>query len=132
METPYAAGQCCKGVGVDCVRFVNAGLAFRAGDPVPPELPRFAQDAAFHDPRVVSDLLKFWTKLYPCDRVDVASSGKIGDVVVVASGEVNETHVCMDGGNGFLYHAIAPSVCRTSREEYRGRIKRIFRVCSTL
>ena len=127
LETPYAAGQCCRGEGVDCVRFVNAGLAYGHGLDAPPDLPRFSQDSAFHEQGIVRELMDFWRKLYKTTEEDVGSRPRLGDVLVVASGISNQTHVCIDGGNGFIYHAIAPSVCRSSRQEFKTRIKRVFR-----
>lgn len=127
LETPYIPGQCCLGVGVDCVRYVNACLAFMHGLDEIPTLPRFAQDAAFHNPKIVGELLRFWSELFPCREVEATDEVQLGDVLVVASGEVNETHVCIEGANGYIYHAIAPAVCRTSRAQYDNRIKRIYR-----
>jgi|GEM_PF-6985151 len=57
--TPYMAGQCCPSGGhelqggVDCLRYVDDWCQMLRRVTLAP-LPRHAQDAAFHDPRIVA------------------------------------------------------------------------------
>ena len=51
-DTPYLAGQCERGVGVDCLRYIDAALQYSTAQVLAP-LPREAQDVALHNPEVV-------------------------------------------------------------------------------
>jgi hypothetical protein len=81
LGTPYAIGQQCKGVGVDCVRFVGAILDFMAGSVTP--LDMLPPDVAFHDSEKARGALDKFRDLFRPMEIVRDWCVEPGDVVVV-------------------------------------------------
>lgn len=132
--TPHRAGQKVPGPagGVDCVRFPDEVLrqARRAlGLPELDDLPRWAQDAAFHDPRVSARFEALMTARHGLRRVPLpegpsGGSGPplavlaplcpSGALLGVSMGE-NPFHVAIRGpGPAEVWHAGSTGVVKTS------------------
>lgn len=107
--TKYMPGCCCPQTGVDCIRLVDALLQSTFGLNLSP-LPREAQDAAFHDPKVVVRVRRLIK-----DRFKSVSVRIDGDSVGVLPADVIEVrckhgkaphHVLIVGPDGIrVYHA---------------------------
>lgn len=127
--TPYAGGCCSPGPsgGVDCVRFVDAGLQRLHGVLLEP-LPRFAQDAAFHNPETVAHMIRVLETRYPAYKRRRCSVVRPGDTLLVAY-EQFENHIAIAGSNPLkIWHATASGVTWTSLDALRstGRVQRIY------
>ena len=127
--TPYAAGCCSPGPrgGVDCVRFVDAVLQ-RLHGVLLPALPRFAQDAAFHSPRTVAEMIGILEARYPRYRRRRWTGVRPSDILLVAY-ERWENHVCIAGDNPLqIWHASSGGVTWTSLDAIRstGRVQRVY------
>ena len=68
-ETPYLPGQCVKGRGVDCLRYIDKGLQAATGQDLDP-LPREAQDAALHNPEVVFRITRLLASRFDMKTVE--------------------------------------------------------------
>ena len=127
--TPYAAGCCSPGPGggVDCVRFVDAVLQ-QLHQTVLPPLPRFAQDAAFHNPRTVADMIGILEARYPRYRRRRWTGVLPSDIVLVAY-ERWENHIGIAGVNPLqIWHATSVGVACTSLDAIKstGRVQRVY------
>lgn len=92
--TRYGPGQSMPGVGVDCIRLVYSWLLYREGKGPEGcmELPREAQDAALHDPKVCVRVRKIITDRFKNIRLERGLPLQTGDIVGVA-GKGNPFHV---------------------------------------
>lgn len=100
--TPYMPGQCCKGVGVDCVRFVVAVLDELAG--VKTDIKTIAPDAAVHSADVAQEAFERLIDRFDCSEItdgfvepgDVLATGPLeggpGHAVIVGS----QRRMCWD------------------------------------
>lgn len=112
--TPYMAGQCRPGVGVDCVRYVDAILQ-HTYDLWLPALPREAQDSAWHDPAVVSRITRLLFDRHDFFTVAPGRIWQPADWLVVrskpqgpVSDKARETphHCVIVGHDRRCYHAV--------------------------
>ena len=104
--TPYSAGQACKGVGVDCVRFVCEVLRELGGlDKIP--LVDIPSDASMHSREgSIAAMKKIMLAYLPMERV---GSTQPGDIVVIGPIHGGPGHGMIVGHQkNTLYHA-APS-----------------------
>lgn len=103
--TPYGAGQQCKGVAVDCVRFVCGVLDVMYG--TKQDVPRLPQDMSMHDRPGALAAMKFICGLYPHVKHDRGSRIMFpGDVVVVGERGAGPGHALIVGPDpGTLWQA---------------------------
>lgn len=120
--TPYCPGQQCKGVAVDCVRFVSGVLdeMFNLTN----VLERLPQDASFHNPDLVKNGLRSFLKKYPCGPLDASSPNEIEvqplDVVIMGPKNGGPGHAGIVGVHGF-WHCNPYGVAQAGLEiEYGG------------
>jgi len=98
-DTPYCPGQQCRGVAVDCVRFVSAVLdEMLCKDTVMERLP---QDASFHNAPLVRQGFRRFLKRYPCTKVE----GNIqpGDVLIMGPRNGGPGHAAIVGLKGYWH-----------------------------
>lgn len=110
--TPYFAGQRCKGVGVDCIRFVVAVLDELAGTrTVVRVLPG---DVAHHAPALAFEALSRQLGLMPCSPV-LDGVLEPGDVVATGPLDGGPGHALIVGPERLqAWHAAdGQGVCRT-------------------
>lgn len=109
--TPYLIGQQCKGVGVDCVRFVGAILDFMGRTKTALEM--LPADACFHDSkRATASMHAFRTLFRPMDIVDDWRV-QPGDVVIVGPVNGGPGHGIIVGCKpGVMYEAGSRQVQR--------------------
>ena len=128
--TRYMRGQCRRGAGVDCFRFVGAVLAELEGKEQP-ELPRVASDIGYHDEagsrRAAAALLRLFA---PVVDVDPADGIEAGDLVLGRSVGGGPAHAFIVGGRPGLWHAHHPRVMRSglSISEFRLEVDRVYRM----
>lgn len=105
--TPYVPGQQCKGVAVDCVRFVSGVLDKIMGKTV--KLPRLPQDASFHNPELTKKWLRIFLKHYPST---VVKNGIVepGDVIIMGPRNGGPGHAAIIGAKGY-WHCGTYGVC---------------------
>lgn len=116
--TPYLSGQCMAGPagGVDCLRYVDQGLQAIKGVSLVP-LPREAQDAAFHDRRVVVFIGLLMMKRHGLKTIGIRPPFKVADILCVRTktptplkpenrAEKNPHHIMLVGPGGIrVWHA---------------------------
>ena len=109
--TPYVAGQACKGVGVDCVRFILEVLRELEGWPSIP-LVEIPQDASMHNREgSMAAFKKIIQALEPIQRV---SSVQPGDILVIGPAQGGPGHGLIVGPRkNTLYHAAPSGVSMT-------------------
>jgi hypothetical protein len=110
--TPYMLGQRCKGVGVDCIRFVVAVIDELAGTTTRVRV--LPGDVAHHAPAVAFDALARVLELVPSAPV-LEGPLEPGDVVVTGPLKGGPGHALIVGVDGLSgWHATQPQgVCRT-------------------
>lgn len=111
--TPYMRGQQCKGVAVDCVRYL-AGVADELYGTKREPTERLPHDWALHDPSQAFSALRKILRLYsPLEKIEGAVEA--GDALVVGPLRGGPGHVIYCGPvPGSLWHAGRNRVERTS------------------
>lgn len=114
--TPYMRGQMCKGVGVDCVRFVCAVLSELYGWPLerPDCLP---PDASMHDPRGMRKSVRTIMRKYDLEGCRVLDGSlEPGDALMTGPRGGGPGHAMFAGAlYGEIWHVERRGrrVCRT-------------------
>jgi cell wall-associated NlpC family hydrolase len=127
-RTPWQAGQCRRGVAVDCVRFVDAVLMQLHGYCLPP-LPRLAQDQPLHDRRGVMRATHQICRRYPHAKLRPSPSLELepGDVLIVARGDA-PGHVGIVGADvRTMWHALYGHHVCASPVKQVGDVVRVYR-----
>jgi len=106
--TRHRDGQQCKGVAVDCVRFVTGVLDELYG--IKTEIARLPQDASFHSKETCFAALRVFLKNYPHE--DVEGDLQPGDIVVTGPRGGGPGHAIIVGKK-YLWHCDSQSVVRT-------------------
>lgn len=121
-------GQCCKGMGVDCVSFVRAVLDELYRLP-PTALQIMDRQLSLHDPREAVRIMRLLVDRYP-NRILRGEAPEPGDVVIGRSGtQASPGHVLIVGPHpAQLWHVGMSGVCFTGWGAYRPNIVRIWRM----
>jgi len=98
-DTPYCAGQQCRGVAVDCVRFVSAVLDEMLC--MSNKMERLPQDASFHNPQLVKRGFRKFLKRYPSVKVEGAVQP--GDVLIMGPKNGGPGHAAIVGLRGYWH-----------------------------
>ncbi len=107
-DTPWVAGQCCKGVGVDCVRFVAAVLDELCGTSHARTLPRLPQDLGVHDAFGAAEAAVSMVRKYPHEDVRRDGIVRPADVIAVTL-HIGLTHTLIVGPDpSVAWHAVSP------------------------
>ena len=111
--TPYMSGQRCKGVGVDCVRFVIAVFDEMNGTDTP--VKTVPGDVAQHAPEVARAALELLLRSFDCSRVREPYL-EPGDVIVTGPNAGGPGHAMIVGAERRMCWHAAPAtgVCSTS------------------
>lgn len=110
--TPYMPGQSCKGVGVDCVRFVVAVLDELSGKQT--DVRTIAPDAATHAPDVAMAALARLIARFDCEEV-TNNVLEPGDVIATGPENRGPGHAVLVGcERRICWDATAPRVRRIS------------------
>jgi cell wall-associated NlpC family hydrolase len=126
-RTPYLPGQQCKGVGVDCVRFVCAVLDELLGRKTP--IATLPPDTCMHNPARAAAAMERIATLY--DAVDATDAAVLlpGDAVVVGPEAGGPGHCLIVGDErGQVWHANPPHVSRVGLGGIYAVGRRVFRV----
>lgn len=107
--TPHMDGQQCRGVAVDCVRFVSAVLDELAGTNT--QLDRLPQDASFHNADVCWKAFKRFMSEFPTKDV-LDSEMQPGDVLITGPKNGGPGHAIIVGADGALWHCDGDFVSR--------------------
>ena len=107
--TPHMDGQQCRGVAVDCVRFVSAVLDELAGTST--QLDRLPQDASFHNADVCTKALRRFMKAFPSRTVEDGEM-QPGDVLITGPKNGGPGHAIVAGADGALWHCDGSFVSR--------------------
>jgi len=107
------AGQCAKGGGVDCVRFVAAVIDELHGEVRIPAI-KLPQDVAFHAPATARAALRLFRKAYEPLRVVRDGVVEPGDIAIVTLGKVaGPGHAVLIGAEpNTAWHATGDEVQR--------------------
>ncbi len=105
--TPWAAGQCCPGRGVDCRYFVCGVLdeLYQIRSPLPPRKPL---DTAIHNRDGAVTALRQLIDRYPSETIPVDSAFEPGDVLIVRPPLAHDQtlkHAIIIGPGGRAWHA---------------------------
>jgi len=95
--TPYMAGQCMPGMGVDCVRFVCDVLDKMYDTHT--EVPREIQDRSLHDPAGAQEVMDLIRSYYP-DHVDLPAGDRCvepGDIIITGNAQGGPGHAILVG-----------------------------------
>ena len=128
--TPYAHGQCRRGVAVDCVQFVAAVLDELYGKPVKP-LERKPADLAWHNRKEAIRTASVISRRFP-NLIVRDGTIEPGDVLVVRIGKSLTSapgHAMIAGGvPNTIWHAEPTvGVCFTGLGFIHDRIVRVWR-----
>ena len=80
LDTPYQAGQLCKGVAVDCVRFM-AGFLDEMYGFKRVQTPLLPQDTAFHDKEKAIAAMEQIVRIYSPNTIVTDGEVEPGDVI---------------------------------------------------
>lgn len=127
--TPHRPGQKCKGVGVDCVRFVVSVLESLTGR-VSGDV-KIPQDASMHNKAAASRALRLFLSSWPLHE-DIKESGKVqpGDVIIVGPPNGGPGHALIVGvQKNTLWHAANSGVrmCGWCLERPMTKVFRVYR-----
>lgn len=127
--TPHRPGLQTPKVGVDCIRFVDEVLR-EYGDHKWGCLPRWAQDGAFHNPRVLARIIALCEKRWDCHEISPPYFFQTGDLICVSQSR-NPFHIGIVGDdNRVVWHSGAIGVMRTSVQALstnKFNIRRVYR-----
>jgi len=127
--TRYIDGQCLKGVGVDCVRFVDAVLQELYGWKLKP-LPLLPPDTSAHSAKAVMRIGLLIARRFPNTEFKPPFLDHLesGDIVVAAWGNrENEGHVFIIGPNNKPWHAIQESGVTPTHFSHHWNLMRMWR-----
>lgn len=111
LGTPYVAGQCAIGAGVDCLRFV-AALACETEGREMVETDQLPQDTAFHRPDKARQAIRALMENFPTwQRVKVPNCLYPGDLVVVGPHGIPAHGMMVNTQPNTLIHAGRREVC---------------------
>lgn len=111
-RTPYMGGCQCPGPkgGVDCLRYIDAGLsAVLQPEKILPELPRKAQDCAYHDETVIHEICRLMQSRH--DMEYVKSWGHFRALDVLAARMVPGMHGSLKRSRHLFLVGPSPKVC---------------------
>lgn len=108
-NTPWAPGQQCKGVAVDCVHFVSASYDELRGRKS--NLPKTAQDASFNSPKTTWKALKWFFTEYGVKDITKEEFVQPGDVLIMGPVGGGPGHGVIVGKT-CLWHCGTNMVCR--------------------
>lgn len=125
--TPYGRGQQCKGVAVDCVRFLCGVLDAMYG--LDNSIPRLPQDMAMHDHASAIAAMRYISGLYPHE----AARGRVlypGDAVIVGERKGGPGHALIVGPDpNSLWQAGTSEVHRTGISfSVEWKVHRVYRM----
>lgn len=111
--TPYSLGQQCKGVAVDCVRFVCAVLDEMYQQPYQ-TIDRLPDDIAFHSRERAIDAFRMIMRLYPDHTSVKTDEVEPGDVLICGSKSGGPGHAMIAGTRqSILWHSNSHEVVQT-------------------
>jgi hypothetical protein len=111
-ETPYREGFSKEGVGVDCIRYVTAGLDQLYRRQRMP-IPRLCADASMHNLSAVKNLARFLRKNYPTETIK-DNIIMPGDIICVKRGILAGHALWVGTRKNTLWHAMkGVGVCMT-------------------
>lgn len=112
-STPYGLGQQCKGVAVDCVRFV-CGVVDEMYQQPYQSIERLPDDIAFHSREKAIDAFRMIMRLYPDHRSVRSDHVEPGDIVVCGSKSGGPGHAMIVGTEqSILWHSNTHKVAKT-------------------
>lgn len=123
------AGQCKKGIGVDCVRYVAACADELFNSERRAAIPRIAQDAAWHNPKHVMRAARIMMTAY-APYIEITNNEvEPGDIIAVGPGGGGPAHIMMVGGVRLhIWHAISKCVSQGGTIIWAPfEVKRIYR-----
>lgn len=111
--TPYGLGQQCKGMAVDCVRFVCAVLDEMYQQPYQ-KIEHLPDDIAFHSRDKAIDAFRMIMRLFP-DYISVRGKEvEAGDVLICGSKSGGPGHAMIAGTKqSILWHSNSHKVVQT-------------------
>lgn len=111
--TPYYLGQQCKGIAVDCVRFVCAVLDELYQQPYQ-EIEHLPDDIAFHSREKAIDAMRLMLRLFPNHTSVRGYEVEPGDVLVCGSKSGGPGHAMIAGTQqSTLWHSNSHKVVQT-------------------
>lgn len=128
-DTPFMAGQCCPGVGVDCTHFVCAVLDELYGRP-PRPLRRWKPGTGLANIKAGAQVLRAIRQLFPAGQ-RVAGALEPGDTVALRYGR-GPNHVALVGFKpNTIWHCpmgVGGRVAPMPLAMFTGRIVRAYRM----
>lgn len=112
--TPWIHGQCLKGVGVDCVRFVSAIGRASGWVPADYHVPVYNQDWALHNTysMLEAEIQKFLIRT-------TSNDFRVGDILLFVYGKC-ASHAGIYIGDDMMVHSyIRKGVIKSSLKHYR-------------
>lgn len=112
-STPYGLGQRCKGVAVDCVRFVCAVVDEMYQQPYQ-DIEHLPDDIAFHSREKAIDAFRMMIRLFPDHTSVRGNEVEPGDVVICGSKSGGPGHAMIVGTKqSILWHSNSHKVVQT-------------------
>lgn len=111
--TRYEAGACAVGVGVDCVRLIDAVVCAWTGRALPP-LVTPAGSQWLHDRNAAAAIGALLRRRHPVYRPSRLTFAAPGDVVVLGRAGAPGIHLCIVDSRGRWWHADDCGVCHTT------------------
>jgi hypothetical protein len=125
--TPYAPGQQCRGVGVDCVRFVIAVLDELTGKQT--AIRTLPPDSSVHNPAAARERMELISQAYAPYLEVTDGVVEPGDILVTGPLHGGPGHVMIVGNQrNVLWHATAPRVQKTGFRAFHFFGHRVFHV----
>lgn len=130
--TPYSIGQCQKGIGVDCVRFVCSVYDELYGF-TRSEYKRLPQDVALHNKEGAINSMKEIIGLYDkAESIDPDTTTRTtlqpGDALIVGPKNGGPGHCLIVGGKkNRVYHSLDPCVKWTGMKFF-SKDQKLFRI----
>ena len=129
-NTPFMAGQCCKGVGVDCTHFVCAVIDELYGTTPPRPIRRWKPGIGFESLRRGAEVMREIVSLFPAAR-RIRAALEPGDTVVLQYGR-GPGHLALVGPErNTLWHAPMGTSSKVSiapLKLFAGRVVRAYRM----
>ncbi len=130
INTPFMAGQCCAGVGVDCTHFVCAVLDELYGTMPPRPIRRWKPGTGQQSVRHGAEVMREIVQMFPAAR-RVSSPLEPGDTVVLRYGR-GPGHLAIIGPErNTIWHVpmgIGAKVCEAPLKMFLGRAVRAYRM----
>jgi len=112
-KTPYMEGQCAKGSGVDCIRFISSVLSVLTSSSLP--LETLPSDASLHNRETTQKALKVLRNTFPPNKLHKRKTVQPGDVLVTGPPAGGPGHAMIVGTEPYtLWHTTQRTgVCKT-------------------